>query len=123
MLQTWRRFGPDDPVTLDDARQAGVGGIVTALHHIYDGRAWTADDVGKRVVILAAAGFEWSVCESIPVHTSIKLRDGAHRAFIDAWKDSLASLGQAGVPVVCYNFMARLAIHPDDPPFPLLGLT
>lgn len=105
MLQTWRWFGPDDPVTLGDARQAGVEGIVTALHQFYDGRAWSASDIDQRIGQLRAAGFDWSVCESIPVHASIKLGDGSRRRFIDAWKDSLANLGRAGVPVVCYNFM------------------
>ncbi|MCQ8280060.1 mannonate dehydratase [Acetobacteraceae bacterium KSS8] len=105
MLQTWRWFGPDDPVSLGDIRQAGVQGIVTALHQIYDGRAWSPDDIAQRQNLLRAAGYEWSVCESIPVHTAIKLGDGARRRHIDAWKDSLANLGRAGVPVVCYNFM------------------
>ena len=105
MLQTWRWFGPDDPVSLGDIRQAGVEGIVTALHQIYDGRAWSPDDIAQRQALLRAAGYEWSVCESIPVHTSIKLGDAARRRHIDAWKDSLANLGRAGVPVVCYNFM------------------
>ncbi len=105
MLQTWRWFGPADPVSLRDARQAGVGGIVTALHHLYDGRAWTADDIAERKGLLKAEGFEWSVCEWIPVHTSIKLRDGSCSRYVDAWKDSLANLGRAGTTVVCYNFM------------------
>lgn len=105
MLQSWRWFGPNDPVTLDQVRQAGASGIVTALHHIYDGRAWTPADIAERKGVIEAAGLVWSVCESIPVHTSIKLRRGPYREFIDNWKVSLANLGRAGVPVVCYNFM------------------
>ncbi len=105
MLQSWRWFGPEDPVSLSDARQAGAHGIVTALHHIYDGRAWSLDDVETRKATVEAAGFVWSVCESIPIHSSIKLRTGSYRNYIDAWKESLANLGRAGVPVVCYNFM------------------
>lgn len=105
MLQSWRWFGPGDPVTLDHVRQAGASGIVSALHHIYDGRAWTPDDVAERKGAIEKAGLRWSVCESIPVHTSIKLRSGPFRRFIDDWKTSLANLGRAGVPVVCYNFM------------------
>jgi mannonate dehydratase len=105
MEQTWRWFGPNDPVPLAHVRQAGATGVVTALHHIYDGRAWTTDDIAERKATIEAAGLRWSVCESIPVHTSIKTRQGPWRQYIDAWKDSLANLGRAGVPVVCYNFM------------------
>lgn len=105
MLQSWRWFGPEDPVTLDHVRQAGASGIVTALHHIYDGRAWTADDVAERKAMIEAKGLTWAVCESIPVPTAIKQRRGGYRAAIDSWKTSLANLGRAGVPVVCYNFM------------------
>ncbi|MQT11862.1 mannonate dehydratase [Segnochrobactrum spirostomi] len=105
MLQSWRWFGPEDPVPLDHVRQAGASGIVTALHHIYDGRVWTPDDIATRKAMIEAAGLTWSVCESIPVHTSIKLRRGPWRTYVDAWKDTLANLGRAGIPVVCYNFM------------------
>lgn len=105
MLQSWRWFGPNDPVTLSHARQAGVDGIVTALHEIYDGRVWTPEQIADRRATIEAAGMHWSVCESIPVHSSIKLRTGPWRRYIDAWKDSLANLGRGGVPVVCYNFM------------------
>lgn len=105
MLQSWRWFGPEDPVTLDHVRQAGASGIVTALHHIYDGRAWTPEDIAERKAMIEKAGLVWSVCESIPVHTSIKLRSGPYRQYIDSWKTSLANLGRGGVPMVCYNFM------------------
>lgn len=105
MLQSWRWFGPEDPVRLDHVRQAGASGIVTALHHIYDGRAWTPEDIAERKAMIEAAGLSWSVCESIPVHTSIKLRNGPFRQYIDSWKTSLANLGRGGVPMVCYNFM------------------
>jgi mannonate dehydratase len=105
MLESWRWFGPQDPVTLSHARQAGAHGVVTALHHIYDGRAWTPEDVAERVALVKKAGMVWSVCESIPMHSAIKLHNGQWRSFVDAWKVSLANLGKAGVPVVCYNFM------------------
>lgn len=105
MLESWRWFGPQDPVTLSHARQAGASGVVTALHHIYDGRVWTPDDVAERMALVKNAGMQWSVCESIPVSSSIKLRDAGWRASVDAWKQSLANLGRGGVPVVCYNFM------------------
>jgi mannonate dehydratase len=103
--QSWRWFGPNDPVPLAHVRHAGATGIVTALHHIYDGRAWTPEDIAARKDIIEAAGLHWNVCESIPVHASIKLRSGPWRQYIDAWKDSLANLGRAGIPTVCYNFM------------------
>jgi mannonate dehydratase len=105
MLESWRWFGPEDPVTLSHARQAGALGVVTALHHIYDGRAWTPDDVAERMAIVKKAGMVWSVCESIPVTSAIKLRNASWRRYVDAWKISLANLGKGGVPVVCYNFM------------------
>lgn len=105
MRQTWRWFGPDDPVTLDNAKQAGAQGIVTALHHLYDGRAWRVDDVVMRRRAVEAAGLTWDVCESIPVPDAIKLRAGPYRQAIEAWKDSLVSLARSGVTTICYNFM------------------
>ncbi|OBZ93665.1 mannonate dehydratase [Pararhizobium polonicum] len=105
MLESWRWFGPQDPVTLSDARQAGAHGVVTALHHIYDGRIWTPDDITERMALIHKAGMTWAVCESIPVNSAIKRRDGEWRRYLDAWKQCLANLGKAGVPVVCYNFM------------------
>jgi len=105
MLESWRWFGPQDPVTLSHARQAGAHGVVTALHHIYDGRVWTPDDIAERMALVKKAGMVWSVCESIPVNSAIKLRNANWRRYVDAWKESLANLGKGGVPVVCYNFM------------------
>ncbi|WFS00595.1 mannonate dehydratase [Rhizobium tumorigenes] len=105
MLESWRWFGPEDPVTLSHARQAGAHGVVTALHHIYDGRVWTPDDIAERMALVKKAGMVWSVCESIPVNSAIKLRNQNWRRYVDAWKESLANLGKGGVPVVCYNFM------------------
>lgn len=108
MKETWRWFGRDDPVPLDHIKQAGATGIVTALHQLYRGEAWPLDDVLKRRDEIIAAGFDWSVVESIPIHNSIKLRSGRYQSFVDAWKDSLAAVAKAGVPVVCYNFMPVL---------------
>ncbi|MBW4024903.1 MAG: mannonate dehydratase [Proteobacteria bacterium] len=119
MEQSWRWFGQDDPVPLAHVRQAGATGIVTALHDIYDGRVWTPDDIATRRDLIAAAGLTWTVCESIPVHTSIKLRAGPWRRYIDAWKDSLANLGRAGVQTVCYNFMPVVDWTRTDLMFPM----
>ncbi len=105
MKETWRWYGPQDPVPLDHVKQAGASGIVTALHHLYGGEAWPLREVLRRKDEIEAAGLVWSVVESIPVHNSIKLRKGPYRQFIAAWKDSLAAIAQAGVKTVCYNFM------------------
>jgi mannonate dehydratase len=103
--ETWRWFGPQDPVSLDHVRQAGATGVVSALHHLYRGEAWPLDEVLKRKAEIEAAGLTWSVVESIPIHNSIKLQSGPFRQFTDAWKDSLAAVAKAGVEIVCYNFM------------------
>jgi len=106
MKQTWRWFGPDDPVTLAHARQAGASGIVTALHHLNDGRAWPEDEVLKRKDEVEAAGLSWDVVESIIVHEDIKTRSGRYPDFITNYKSSLRAVAKAGIRVVCYNFMA-----------------
>jgi mannonate dehydratase len=92
-------------ISLDQIKQAGATGIVSALHHIYRGEAWPLDEVLKRKAEIESVGLVWSVVESIPVHNSIKLRSGPYRQYIAAWEDSLAAIAKAGVPVVCYNFM------------------
>jgi mannonate dehydratase len=106
--QSWRWFGPQDPVSLDHVKQAGATGIVSALYQSYGGEAWPLDEVLKRRAEIEAAGLTWSVVESIPIHNSIKLQTGPYRRFTDAWKDSLRSIARAGVKVVCYNFMPVL---------------
>jgi mannonate dehydratase len=103
--ETWRWFGPQDGVSLDHVKQAGATGVVSALHHLYRGEAWPLEEVLKRKAQIEAAGLVWSVVESIPVHNSIKLQTGPFRRFTGAWKDSLAAIARAGIPVVCYNFM------------------
>jgi mannonate dehydratase len=105
MRETWRWFGPQDPVTLEQVKQAGATGIVTALHHLYCGEAWPLEEVLRRKAEIEAAGFVWAVVESIPVHNSIKLRSADCRKSIGSWNDSLANVGKAGVRLVCYNFM------------------
>ena len=106
MKQTWRWFGPDDSVTLAHVRQAGATGVVTALHHLNDGRAWPADEILKRKAAIEAAGLEWRVVESVIVHEDIKTRTGRYRELIANYKASLRTLSAAGIDTVCYNFMA-----------------
>jgi len=105
MKETWRWFGPNDPVKLDQVKQAGAAGIVSALHHLYRGEPWSLQEVLQRKAEIETAGLVWSVVESIPIHNSIKLRSGPYQKFIDAWKDSLAAVAKAGIGVICYNFM------------------
>lgn len=106
MLQTWRWFGPDDVVTLENAKQAGATGIVTALHQMNTGGPWPVEEVQQRRRQIEAAGLEWSVVESIGVGEEIKTRTGNFREKIDNYKASIRAVAQAGVKVICYNFMA-----------------
>ena len=106
MLQTWRWFGPDDPVSLDNVRQAGAAGVVTALHHRNRGEVWSDDEVLKRRAEIEAGGLVWSVVESIGVGEEIKTRSGRFRGKIDNYKQSIRNAARAGVKTFCYNFMA-----------------
>lgn len=106
MLQTWRWFGPDDPVSLDNVRQAGAVGVVSALHHMNRGEVWSEDEVLKRRGEIEAGGLVWSVSESIGVGEEIKTRSGGFRAKIDNHKQSIRNAARAGVKTFCYNFMA-----------------
>ena len=105
MRETWRWFGEDDPVSLDNVKQAGAAGIVSALHHIYDGSVWPAEDVRRRSDLIKAAGLTWDVVESIPVGNDIKIAGRKREEAVGRWKDSLRAVADAGVRVVCYNFM------------------
>lgn len=114
MRQTWRWFGPKDLVSIDDMLQAGVEGVVTALHHVPTGEVWSPADIAERQGLLAVmrdgapSGLKWEVVESLPVSEDIKRQTGEWKTHIANWKTSMRHLRDAGIEVICYNFMPIL---------------